>query len=108
MPEELTREGIESLRERVEPCIAEPSSDEGQEVIEANAGSHVLEVWEDGELTSTKAGDLYRKRRIHQQAPPVWPNGMEILFDVPDGEDHKRMVVTDRDALKEVLDEHRA
>lgn len=108
MAEELTQEGIERLRERVEPYIAEPFSDEGQEVIGDSypEAGHVTEVWEDGELTTTKGGDLYRARRIHQRSPPVWPEGMEVLFDVEDG-DHKRMVVTDVEALNDILDEYR-
>lgn len=104
---QLTQEGIETLRERVEPYIVEPSSEEGQEIIGDTYDGHVAEVWEDGEITTTKNGDLYRNRRIHQARRPVWPEGMEVLFDVPEGQDHKRMVITDRDALEDILDEHR-
>lgn len=107
-PVQLTQDGIDELRERVEPHIAHPDSDEGREVIN-DADAHVVEVWEDGELTTTKShnGELYRHRSLHQMERPVWPEGAEILFDVPDDKDHQRMVVTDREALKEILDEHR-
>lgn len=33
--------------------------------------SHVFEMWEDGEITLTKAGDLYHQRTIHQMLPPL-------------------------------------
>lgn len=97
---------IEEVRERVEPHIAEPSSEEGQEVIH-DGRTHVAEVWNDGEITSTKSGDLYRARSIHQMSPPVWPEGSEVLFDVPDDSDNRRMVITNRESLEEVLDEYR-
>lgn len=103
--DKLDETDIEEVRERVQPHIAEPSSEEGHKIIHDDR-THVKEVWEDGELTTTKSGDLYRSRSLHQSAPPVWPEGSEVLFDVESG-DHKRMVVTDREALEEILDDYR-
>jgi len=33
--------------------------------------SHVQELWQDGELTITKAGELFRARTLHMIKPPV-------------------------------------
>ena len=107
---------IRELQELVEPMIAEPSSDEAKEVIH-NDNTHVSEVWEDGEITSTKSGDLYRQRSLHQSKKPMLPEG-QVLFSyemVDDDEkwrelrnrkSHKRMVIVD-DELRDVLDKWR-
>lgn len=89
------------LYERIEPYIAEPSSEEGRAAIHAEDETHVSEVWEDGEVTYTKNGDLYQARRLHQNQPPWLPRS-EVLWTVPDGRDHKRMVITDDQALTEM------
>jgi len=50
-----------------------------QAMLEANkpelikTESHVYEVWSHGEITLTKAGDLFRQRSLHQMAEPVIP-----------------------------------
>lgn len=104
-------EELEELRERVNECVAKPHSEEGREVIN-NDETHVREVWEDGEITSTKGGDLYRRRSLHQMEPPVFPDGANVLF-TPDGEgggavtdNHIRMVVTDKEQLNDILSEY--
>lgn len=101
MQEAINRE----LQNSIEPYIAEPYSEEGQAAIN-EADAHILEVWEDGEVTSTKShnGDLYRARRLHQVQRPWLPRS-EVLFEVPeDDDDHKRMVITDKQALAEMAE----
>lgn len=93
---------VPEAKEEAQQYIAEPYSDEGQAVIEA-ADAHVMEVWEDGEVTTTKShnGDLYRARSLHQSFRPVVESA-ELLFEVEEG-DHKRMVVTDKEGLYDLL-----
>lgn len=55
--------------------VAEPYSEEGKAVIHDGESTHVSELWEDGEITFTKKGDLYRQRRLHQMSPPLLPEG---------------------------------
>lgn len=38
---------------------------------EGGDGAHVCEIWEDGEVTLTKAGSLYGLRSLHMIAPPL-------------------------------------
>lgn len=90
-----------TISNEIEDDIVEPYSDEGQEVIHDGSG-HVLEIWEDGEITSTKSGDLYGRRSVHRSVPPLLPENKE-LFDTGDS-DHKRMVITDR-RVKELMKE---
>lgn len=109
---------VNEIQNRIDGMYAEPSSEEGQAEIHDPDNTHVLEVWEDGELTSTKCGDLYGHRNLHQNAEPILPAG-QVLFTMDDLDDdydlynalkrrdkHKRMVVTDRE-LKEILEEYR-
>jgi len=95
---------VPDAKNQVEQYIAEPTSDEGQAVIEGPE-THVTEVWEDGELTTTKSGDLYRRRNLHRLSPPIVENA-ELLFEVQEGE-HRRMIVTDREGLRSLLSDLR-
>lgn len=99
---------VREIKERIDGMVVEPQSERGQEIIHEDDRTHVLEVWEDGEVTSTKAGDLYNARRLHQSARPFIPTQTPnmTLFDVPDDQEHKRMVVADREVL-DILDEYR-
>lgn len=92
-------------QEKLEPYIAEPSSEEGKEEIYDDDSTHVSELWEDGEITFTKNGDLYRNRNLHQSKPPLTLR-TEALWEVPDGQDHKRMIILDRDKVEEILQEY--
>lgn len=92
---------IDKLREKLKHHVAEHSSEEGKEEIEGT--DHVYEIWEDGELTSTKGGRLFRKRSLHRIQFPFLD---EDIWEVPEDQDHKSMVVVDRTAL-EVLEEFR-
>lgn len=109
---------VQELRRRIDGMYAPPGSDEAQEVIHQEGETHVTEVWEDGELTITKSGDLYGQRRVHQTERPFLPVG-QVLFppeDLPGGVDqytkltrgknHQRMVVVDGELL-DVLAEYR-
>lgn len=89
------------FREYVQDRTANPYSDEGQEVIHKDGETHVAEIWEDGEITATKCGELYGARSLHQMSPPLLPEGYE-LFDVPDDHDHQRMVILDEE-LRETI-----
>lgn len=93
------RYSIREFRDFVQERIAESQTEEAQEVIH-NDDTHVLEVWQDGEMTSTKSGDLYQRRNLHQSIPPTFPEGVR-LFDVG-GSGNTRRVVVDRE-LKEVF-----
>lgn len=112
------------LRKRIDGMYTDPYSEEGQEVIhnglpdEDGRSTHVTEVWEDGEVTVTKSGELYGARNVHQSAKPILPvgftifdsredfEGSEELQEVLYGDKHKRMIVTNK-ALLGILDEYR-
>lgn len=108
---------VRELQQRIDGMYVEPYSDEGQAAIHEDGRTHVTEVWEDGELTTTKCGDLYGARRIHRREPPFLPEG-KVLFSFEEIDDreryeelrsrdlNKRMVVTD-DELLEILAEYR-
>lgn len=105
---------VREIRNKIEGMVVEPQSEEGQEIIN-DGRSHVLEVWEDGEVTSTKAGDLYGHRSIHQSKKPFIPVGRS-LFRVDDPDEmrqlrsrdtHKRMVVKNDEVL-DILAEYRS
>lgn len=94
------------LKEALEPYIAKPNSDEGREAIE-DADGHIAELWEDGEVTTTKShnGELYRARSLHQFQEPWLPRN-EVLWEVPDEKDHQRMVILDSEAVYEILNDY--
>lgn len=91
------------ILEEIESFLVEKESGRGQQIIEEADVGHVYEVWEDGELTSTKGGDLFRKRSLHQLVPPVFPN--QQLWEVPGDKNHLSRVVKPekRDEVKDVL-----
>jgi hypothetical protein len=91
---------IYEFRNIAEEKTAKPDSEEGQAVIH-NGDTHVSEIWEDGEITVTKSGDLYGARNLHQSSPPLFPEG-RLLFDVPSDQEHVRRVITD-DSLKAMV-----
>lgn len=39
--------------------------------LDCKSGSHVLQIWNDGELTSTKGGELFGLRTLHL----IYPGG---------------------------------
>lgn len=84
----------------LEPMVADNDTEEAKEIIH-NDKTHVAEMWEDGEITSTKSGDLYGRRSLHQQAPPLLADGQ--LWEVPDNRDHKRRVIIDPKA-REIIE----
>lgn len=99
---------VREIRDRIEEYVAEPFSERGQEVIH-DGRSHVTEIWEDGEVTTTKAGDLYQARLLHGSEPPFLPTSNPrnaVLWEPDENQKHKRMVVVDRKAL-DILAEYR-
>ncbi|QLG30098.1 hypothetical protein HUG10_21160 (plasmid) [Halorarum halophilum] len=93
------------LAERLADHLAPISSDEGQAKIADS--SHVYEVWEDGEVTLTKAGQFFRKRTMKQAQEPWLPRNQQ-LWDVPEGKDHQSYVLLSREGLtviKEYMEE---
>lgn len=93
---------VDELREELEPHVADLDSEEGQEVINADT-SHVKEIWEDGELTYTKGGELFRKRTLHMIESSFLD---EDLWDVPEDTDHKSKVIID-DLGEQILRKYR-
>lgn len=101
----MTETDPDKLREAVEPYLAEHGTEEAREVIEEKgSGSHVYEIWEDGEITSTKGGRVFRQRTLHQRVRPIFSG--EALWEVPDGQNHKSKVVTDDEKFREIINEH--
>lgn len=41
------------------------------EHAESKTRTHVVQVWQDGEITFQKCGDLLWQRNLHQIAPPL-------------------------------------
>lgn len=88
------------FQQYVKDRVAKPDTEEAQERIN-DGRSHIAEVWEDGEVTVSKAGDLYRHRRLHQSLSPRLPEGYKLWH--PEG-DHERRIVMDED-LPQMLEE---
>lgn len=91
------------MREKVREMSAEMGTEEAKEAIYDDDSTHVSEIWEDGEITYMKNGDMYGHRRRHQSNPPLLPSDAH-LFEVPDDKDHSKRIITD-DSLKELLQE---
>lgn len=98
----MTEYTVQQFRNEIRQYVAEPQSKEGQAVIH-NDKTHVSELWEDGEITSTKSGDLYGARLLHQSRRPILESA-NLLWDPDEGNDHKKMVIVDREAVDELLD----
>ena len=97
------------MKSWLEECTAPIRSEEGQAVINDD-NTHAGLIWEDGEITSTKSGDLFGHRSLHQSLEP-WTHRHDPLFEVPDSPDnpftgeHEARVITDREALNEYIKE---
>lgn len=61
----------------------------------------VYEVWQDGEVTLTKSGELYGKRSLHQIAPPISGPYSTVVFPIPGT--GNRSVAVSREGLYNVL-----
>lgn len=103
---------IKAFRERVKNLMVDEHSEEGQEIIN-DGRTHVTLVYEDGEIVTTKAGDLFGYRSLHQSDPPTFPENSNVVL-TPDGEEdgaitdnHTRMVVKKPDTLRTILKEFR-
>ena len=40
----------------------------------------VYQVWQDGEITSQKCGELWKQRNLHQTYPPVQDRHYDLVF----------------------------
>src|SRR3990167_4325166 len=58
----------DKIKDLIEGCTVPHDTPEAIDIIAK--GGHVLQVWEDGELTSTKGGELYGKRTLHRIGYP--------------------------------------
>ena len=56
----------------------------------------VYELWNDGEITSTKGDDLYGQRLLHQIEPPL-PRGLPVDCGLPLRYNNSRIIVETRD-----------
>ena len=55
--------------------------------IDLTSGDHVTMVWADGEITSTKGGELFGHRTMHRVEKPIIPEGRgPCFFPVERGE----------------------
>ena len=49
----------DKIKDLIEGCTIPNDTPEAKDIIAKGGGGHVMQVWEDGELTSTKGGELY-------------------------------------------------
>ena len=97
------------MKNWLEECTAPINSEEGQAEINGD-GTHAGLIWEDGEITSTKSGDLFGHRSLHKSLEP-WTRHNQDLFEVPESpvnpftSEHEARVITDREALNEYIKE---
>lgn len=73
-------------------------------------GSHVSEIWQDGEHTSTKAGELFRQRNLHTLRPggahPLMVSYLQLTLPHSHGENHHVFVpYEDADRLSKLITE---
>lgn len=92
---------LTDLQEAVEPFIAEQGTEEAHDAIHNTDTTHTSMLWEDGEITYRKNGDLWGRRNLHQWCEPWLPRN-EQIWEVPEG-DHHYKVVTDKENLKKTL-----
>lgn len=103
MAEEI--QTVDELRDALKKYTAERGSEDAKDAIHNSETTHTSEVWEDGEITFMKNGDLWRHRNMHQSVPPFLQEE-DHLWDVPEGRDHISRIVTDNRA-KELIQEFR-
>jgi len=92
---------LTDLQEALEPFVAEGGTDDASEAIHEADSTHTSVLWEDGEITYRKNGDLWGSRSWHQWVEPWLPRN-EVIWD-PGDSDHQKMVVTDKGAVKKIL-----
>lgn len=81
---------VEKLAKELEGLVFDPDTEEGQDAIYNDDKTHTGMIWEDGEITFTKNGDLWMSRRLHQRQPPLFDHD---LWEVPEDEDHRYKVI---------------
>ena len=65
---------------------------------ECQADSMVYEVWNDGEITLTKGGELYGQRTLHQMAMPLRTKHLPVNALHPRYNNSRIMVATHEEA----------
>lgn len=97
---------VSEIRGRIDGLWAEPKSEEGQKEIHSG-DTHVSEVWQDGEITTTKSGDLYGHRLTHLSEEGFLGDYQSLFPDYHDSPgDNVKMIVIDEE-LKSILQEYR-
>lgn len=79
----------DKIKDLIEGCTVPTESPEGKDIIAKSGGGHVLQVWEDGELTSTKGGELYGQRTLHRIG---YPSKIKII-ETGGEDDHQSRIV---------------
>lgn len=77
----------DKIKDLIEGCTVPHNTPEAKDIIAK--GGHVMEVWEDGELTSTKGGELYRQRTLHRIG---YPSKIKII-ETNGEDDHQSRIV---------------
>lgn len=77
----------DKIKDLIEGCTVPNDTPEARDIIAK--GGHVLQVWEDGELTSTKGGELYGKRTLHRIG---YPSKIKII-ETSGEDDHQSRIV---------------
>lgn len=77
----------DKIKDIIEYCTVPRNTPEARNIIAK--GEHVMQVWEDGELTSTKGGKLYGKRTLHRISDP----GKIKIIETDSEDDHQNRIV---------------
>ena len=93
---------LTDLKEELEPYLAEQGTEKAQDAIYAES-THTSVLWQDGEITYRKNGDLWGRRSWHQWVEPWLPRNEVIWYT--GGEDEYK-VITDKEEVKEILREY--
>jgi len=79
----------DKIKDLIEGCTVPNDTPDARDIIAGAGGDHVLQVWEDGELTSTKGGELYGKRTLHRIGYP----GKIKIIETSGEDDHQNRIV---------------
>jgi hypothetical protein len=78
----------DKIKDIIEACTVPTESPEGKDIIAKS--TMVQQVWEDGELTSTKGGSLYGQRGLHRIG---YPSNIKIIETGWEDDAHESRVV---------------
>lgn len=71
---------MEDILEQVRTAIDKHAIRKSPSVGSYADVGHACELWDDGEVTSTKAGDLYMQRRLHMIEFPMVANPLHVAL----------------------------